>query len=83
MVPNQWMTKIYQASIKYHNTIYLFGDTNQCDPVEKSSQMLYNYLESETIKKKKCPDRVKLEYIEGCSRYDTKTRDTLRKFLKI
>ena len=22
-----------------------------------------------------CPERVKLEYIEGCSRYDTKTPD--------
>ena len=29
-----------------------------------------------------CPERVKLEYIEGCSRYDTKTRDMLTKFLK-
>ena len=53
MVPSKWMTKIYQASIKYHNTTYLLGDTNQCDPVEKSSQIHYNYLESETIKKKK------------------------------
>lgn len=50
MVPNKWMTKIYQAFIKYHNTIYLFGDTNQCDPVEKSSQIHYNYVESQ-IKK--------------------------------
>ena len=29
-----------------------------------------------------CPERVKLEYIEGCSRYDTKTREKLTKFLK-
>ena len=29
-----------------------------------------------------CPERVKLEYIEGCSRYDTKTPDMLTKFLK-
>ena len=81
MVPNQWMTKIYQASIKYHNTIYLFGDTNQCDRVEKSSQIHYNYLESETIKKK-MPRQSKIGIHRGLFTYDTKTRDTLCKFLK-
>lgn len=29
MVPNKWMTKIYQALSKYCNTIYMFGDVNQ------------------------------------------------------
>ena len=37
MVPNSWMTKVYQAFTKYHNQIYMFGDTNQCDPDETAS----------------------------------------------
>lgn len=81
MVPNKWMTKVYQAFTKYGNTVYLFGDTNHCDPVEKGSQVHQNYFESKTIKEV-YPKRVKLEYIKGCSRYDIKTRDMLTKFLK-
>ena len=34
MVPNKWMTKIYQAFTKYGNIVYLYGHINQCDPVE-------------------------------------------------
>ena len=26
--PNKWMSKIYQAFTKYHNTVFMFGDTN-------------------------------------------------------
>ena len=81
MVPNKWMTKIYQAFSKYCNTVYLFGDKNQCNPVEGHSQIHCNYFTSKTIMDM-CPERVKLEYIEGCSRYDTKTREKLTKFLK-
>ena len=81
MVPDKWMTKIYKACSKYCNTVYLFGDKNQCDPVEGHSPLHYNYFTSKTIMDI-CPERVKLEYIEGCSRYDTKTRDMLTKFLK-
>ena len=74
MVLNKWMTKIYQAFSKYCNTIYMFGDVNQCDPVEGHSQVHYDYHTSKTIMEM-CPNRVKLEYIEGCSRYDRQTRD--------
>ena len=81
MVPNKWMTKIYKACSKYCDTVYLFGDINQGDPVEGHSQIHYNYFTSKTIMNM-CPERVKLEYIEGCSRYDTKTRDMLIKFLR-
>ena len=37
LTPNNWMSKIYQAFTKYHNTVFMFGDTNQCDPVEKAA----------------------------------------------
>ena len=29
-----------------------------------------------------CPKRIQLKYIEGCSRYDTQTRDMLTNYLK-
>ena len=45
MTPNKWMTKLYQAFTKYRLTIYMFGDTNQCDSVEPSD-MFYDYFES-------------------------------------
>lgn len=58
----------------------MFGDVNQCDPVEGHSQVHYDYHIPKTIMEM-CPNRVKLEYIEGCSRYDTQTRDMLTRFL--
>lgn len=75
------MSKIYQAFTKYENTIYIFGDSNQCDPVEKGSQMHYDYFDSVAISEM-CPRRVQMKYKGGCSRYDIKTRDMLTKFLE-
>ena len=28
MTPNKWMSKIYQAFTKSHNSVFMFGDTN-------------------------------------------------------
>ena len=42
MVPNKWITKIYEIYTLFKNTIYIFGDTNQCSPVETSA-IHYNY----------------------------------------
>ena len=81
MTPNKWMSKIYQAFTKYHNTVFMFGDTNQCDPVEKGRRIHYNYFDSVAISEM-CPRRVQMKYKEGCSRYDTKTKDMLTKFLE-
>lgn len=39
MVPNKWITTIYRAFLKYNNTVYMFGDPNQCEPVESGSQI--------------------------------------------
>lgn len=75
------MTKIYHAFTKYHSTIYMFGDTYQSDPVEKGSQCHYDYFSSVAISVM-CLRRVQMKYKEGCSRYDTKTRDMLTKFLE-
>ena len=80
MTPNKWMTKLYQAFTKYRLTIYMFGDTNQCDPVEPSD-MFYDYFESVALSEM-CPRRVEMKYIEEYARYDPQTRDLLTKFLK-
>lgn len=66
------MVEIYQAYTKYHNTVYMFGDTNQYDPVEDGSQIRYDYMSSVTMKEM-CPNRQYLEYTEDSSRYDKKT----------
>lgn len=81
LTPNKWMSKIYQAFCKYHNTVFMFSDTNQCDPVEKGRRIHYNYFESVAISEM-CPRRVQMKYKEGCSRYDIKTKDMLTKFLE-
>ena len=69
MTPNKWMTKIYQAFTKYHNTIYMFGDTNQCDPVEDGSQIPHDHFTSVSTSEM-CPRRVEMKYKEGCVRFD-------------
>ena len=81
MVPNKWMTKIYHEYIKYNLTIYMFGDPNQCEPVEGGSQIHYNYLESKTISEM-CPRIETLQYIEKSCRYDKQTHEMLKTFLK-
>ena len=81
MVSNKWMTKLYESFVKYNNTIYLFGDPNQCEPVEGMSQIQTDYLKSTTVKQM-CPNIKTLEYITTCSRYDDKTYKMLSTFLK-
>ena len=81
MVPNKWMTKIYHEYIKYNNTVYMFGDPNQCEPVEGCSQIHYDYLNSKTISEM-CPRVETLQYIEKSCRYDKQTHEMLKTFLK-
>ena len=81
MVPNKWMTIIYKAFITFNNKIYLFGDPNQCSPVEGGSQISYDYLWSKTVQEM-CPRTKTLEYIETSCRYDKETHKVLEKFLK-
>lgn len=81
MVPNKWMTKIYQSFTLFNNTIYMFGDPNQCEPVENGSQIHYDYLNSKTVREM-CPRIETLQYIEKSCRYDKQMRGMLKKFLK-
>lgn len=59
----------------------MFGDTNQCDPVESKSQVHHDYFMSVAISEM-CPKRVEMKYKENSSRYDVQTRDMLTEFLK-
>ena len=81
MVPNKWMTKIYEAFTLYNNKIYMFGDSNQCSPVEGNSRVSFDYMRSKTVQEM-CPRTKTLEYIEDSCRYDKKTHEILEKFLK-
>ena len=79
MVPNKWMIKIYKAFTMFNNKVYLFGDYNQCEPVETGSQVHYNYQYSITINHM-CSKTKTPRYIESTSRYDTETNDLLKVF---
>ena len=81
MVPNKWMTLIYKAFVLYGIKVYMFGDPNQCSPVESGSKICYNYLRSASVRQM-CPQIVTLEYIEDSCRYDKKTHIVLDRFLK-
>lgn len=59
----------------------MFGDSNQCNPVEAGSQISYNYLESPACSLM-CPSLVELQYIKDSDRYDNKTFLALDFFLK-
>ena len=81
MVPNKWITMIYKAFTLYGTKVYMFGDPNQCSPVEPGSQISYNYLRSKSVRQM-CPKNVTLKYIEDSSRYDKKTYSVLNNFLE-
>ena len=81
MIPNKWMTLIYKNFLMHKNTIYMYGDPNQCQSVEGGSQIHYDYLYSQTFKEM-CPKRETLEYIPESCRYDQQTHKMLDKFLK-
>ena len=57
--------------------VYLFGDYNQCNPVEPGFQIHFDYTRSNQYK----IYVQKLRFVEGGSRYDTKTHKMLAKFL--
>ena len=81
MVPNKWITLVYEAFVKYNVEVNMFGDPNQCEPIEAGSQMNYNYIESETIRQM-CPNQKTLPYIEESCRYDNETHRMLATLLK-
>ena len=59
----------------------LYGDSNQCDPVEGNSRLIYKYLKSPAILDM-CSDITELKYIKESDRYDQKTYNMLSNFLK-
>eukprot|EP00794_Sanderia_malayensis_P021280 gene21280-23351_t len=67
MIPNKWMTLIYKAFTMHNNTVYMFGDPKQCEPVESGSQIKYDYLDSKTVCEM-CPKVETLKYIEKSCR---------------
>ena len=81
MTPNKKMTLIYKAFTIHNNIVYMFGDPNQCEPVEDGSQIKYDYLDSKTVSQM-CPKVETLKYIEKSCRYDIQTHDMLKTFLK-
>ena len=76
MVPNKWITLIYNSFVANDLKVNLYGDINQCDPAEGNSRLKYGYSKSLAILEM-CPNTVELKYIEESARYDKKTFDML------
>ena len=54
---------------------------NQCDPVEGSSRLKYDYPKIPAVLEM-CPNTIELKYIEESARYDKKTFDMLTNCLQ-
>lgn len=50
-------------------------------PCWKGRRIHYDYFDSVAVSKT-CPRRVQMKYKEGCSRYDSKTKNMLKRFLE-
>ena len=72
MVPNKWICLLYQAWIKWDIEVLLFGDNNQCDPVDIN---IYDYVNSLSVKQMVGNNIEVLEY-KGY-RYDEKMYEIL------
>ena len=55
---------IYYVFIKYGRTVYLYGDSNQCDPVEET---VYDNIKSPAVRQM-CAEVVTLHYNPATSR---------------
>ena len=81
MVPNKFITILYKLWLESNFNIIMFGDPNQCNPVEGGSQIYYDYLTSISVRQM-CPTIQALEYIANCGRYVVKTKNILDFFLE-
>ena len=82
MVPNKFISKLYELWLKYKMLVFMFGDPNQCEPVGGGESAIHhNYLTSVSVREM-CPRTVTLKYIKGCSRHDVKTNTAVSFFLE-
>ena len=81
MVPNKWMTMVYKAFDMYGIEVNMYGDANQCDPVDENSNLAYDYVKSVSVREM-CPRIRTLCYEEKSCRYDKATNKMLNTFLK-
>ena len=72
MVPNKWITLLYDSFVANNLRVNLCGDVNQCGPVEGNSKLKYDHTKSPAILEM-CSNIIQLDYIEESARYDKKT----------
>eukprot|EP00666_Eupelagonemidae_sp_cell4sb_P017161 gene17161-6400_t len=83
MMPSKFMMKLIKAKrLKPELKIYLFGDPNQCPPVEGDHNKQYKYLQTLTFKRLCNFNMIELDYVPGCARYDDDTRVFLDNYLQ-
>ena len=71
MVPNKGLTLIYNSFVANNLKVNLYGDSNQDDPVEGNSRLIYDYTKNPAILHM-CSDTIELKYIKESARYDKK-----------
>ena len=62
-VPNKWITLTYNSLVANNLRVNIYGDINQCDPVEDNSRLTYDHTKSPAILDM-CCEVVELKYIE-------------------
>ena len=98
MLSQKWLRTLYKLKLYNQNiTIQLYGDSNQCEPVENIYQTKINDKKDEELKKvsryfnyieKKCfkfivdYNLIALPYIEETARYDKQLCNALSEFLE-
>lgn len=67
MTPNRFISLLYQAFTKHDITIIMSGDTNQCEPINKTESIRHNYFTSKSVLVM-CPNRIEMKYVEESAR---------------
>ena len=70
MMPLKWIQKLYQLKKNNNIIINLFGDPDQCSPVEGEFQRYFNYMEKKAFRELGDNNLMVKNYIPDCGRYD-------------
>jgi hypothetical protein len=83
MTPNRYFIYLNELKNKFPEIkFHIFGDPNQCNPIEGYGQKWYNYLNSPLIKNLVGNNIIKLKYKVAFGRYDKTLYDVVKYFLK-
>lgn len=77
MVPLNWLNKLYQLKKDNNIIIQMYGDPDQCRPVDIR---YFDYVNKKVFRELCDNNLLVKEYVKGCSRYDSKLYQILKFF---